>query len=139
MARPMPMWRRYLTFWGRHLRRDLDDEIEFHLQARTRELIDAGWTPGDARAEAARLFGDTRPVVAECLHIDGRIEQEKRMRRWLDDLAQDARSAVAQFRAQPKLWGAIALTVAAGVMASRSRLLLRIDNSDRRPSVAALP
>ena len=32
------MWRRYLTFWGRNRRRDVNDEIDFHLEMRGRNV-----------------------------------------------------------------------------------------------------
>jgi membrane protease YdiL (CAAX protease family) len=37
---------------------EIDDEIEFHLDMLTRDLIAAGMSPSDARAEAIRRFGD---------------------------------------------------------------------------------
>lgn len=81
-----PMWRRYLTFWGGNLDRDLYDELEFHIEARARELVDEGWTPDAARTEARRLFGDAARIVSECRQIDHRFEKENRMIRYLEDL-----------------------------------------------------
>jgi hypothetical protein len=52
------MWRRYATLFGRNIRRDIEDELEFHIEARARELVDAGWSPRAAEEEAHRLFGD---------------------------------------------------------------------------------
>ena len=49
-----PIWRRHLTFWRTNIDSDLDDEIRFHLEMRTRELIDKGWQPKAADAEARR-------------------------------------------------------------------------------------
>ena len=39
-------------------RRDVDDEIDFHLDMRTREFIERGMSPEDARRAAASAFGD---------------------------------------------------------------------------------
>ena len=44
MIRKTPMWRRYLTFWGRNSRRDVNDEIDFHLEMRGREFAEKGMT-----------------------------------------------------------------------------------------------
>ncbi len=43
MTRRKPIWRRYSTLFGRNIRSDIEDELEFHIDSRTRELIDAGW------------------------------------------------------------------------------------------------
>jgi len=112
-----PMWRRYLTFWGRDIDRDLYDEVEFHIEARARELIDAGWTPEAARNEARRLFGDPRPILSKCRWIDSRFEKEKRMTRYLEDLKSDVRFAFRQFQRQPKFWAVIILTLVIGIAA----------------------
>jgi len=40
----------------------IDDEIDFHLDMLTRELIDAGMPPEAARVEAQRRFGDRNAV-----------------------------------------------------------------------------
>ena len=37
---------------------DLDEEIEFHIDARTDELVRSGMAADDARREAQRLFGN---------------------------------------------------------------------------------
>ena len=42
MTRRTPMWRRYATLFGRNIRRDIEDELEFHIDARVRELVAAG-------------------------------------------------------------------------------------------------
>jgi hypothetical protein len=65
-----PMWRRYLTFWGRDIDRDLREEVAFHIEARTRELLDAGWPPDAAAAEARRQFGSHDAILSECHQID---------------------------------------------------------------------
>ncbi len=39
------------------MRRELGEELAFHLEMQTRQLVDEGWTPGAAAAEARRRFG----------------------------------------------------------------------------------
>jgi hypothetical protein len=41
------------------LNRELDEEIEFHLAARTEELIGGGMTPDQAREQARPQFGSS--------------------------------------------------------------------------------
>jgi len=50
-------WRRW-----RDGRRELDEEIEFHLDSLMQDLIEEGWEPADARREAIRRFGNPEHV-----------------------------------------------------------------------------
>ena len=115
MTGKTPMWRRYLTFWGRDIDRDLRDEVEFHIEARARELVDAGWQPDAAATEARRQFGNRDAIVSECHQIDLGFEKKKRMMRHLRDLHGDMQFAVRQFFSQP-LYSAVAvMTLALGI------------------------
>ncbi len=57
-----PMWRRYLRFLGTDVPADVEDELQFHLDMRTRELITRGMDPEQARAEALRRFGNLERI-----------------------------------------------------------------------------
>jgi putative ABC transport system permease protein len=115
MTGKTPMWRRYLTFWGRDIDRDLRDEVEFHIEARTRELVEAGWRPDAAAAEARRQFGNRDAIVSECHEIDIRLEKKKRMTRHFSDLQGDLQFAIRQFFSQ-RLYSAVAvITLALGI------------------------
>jgi putative ABC transport system permease protein len=109
------MWRRYLTFWGRDIDRDLRDEVEFHIEARTCELVDAGWAPDAAAAEARRQFGNRDAILSECHQIDTRFEQKKRTMRHLSDLRGDITFAVRRCFSE-RLYSAVAIiTLALGI------------------------
>jgi len=54
-------------------KRDVDDEIQFHLEARVADLIERGARPDDARRQAIAEFGDAEAVRADTLRIDQRI------------------------------------------------------------------
>src|SRR5690242_16280386 len=45
--------------------REVADELRFHLEMRTREFIDAGMSPEDARRAADAAFGDVAAIDAE--------------------------------------------------------------------------
>ncbi len=45
---------------------EIADEIEFHLEQRTRELVEQGRSEQDARAEAERRFGSVERVRESC-------------------------------------------------------------------------
>ena len=65
MART-PIWRRYLRLFGADVTGDVEDEIRFHLETKTEELVREGWSPEAARRETARRFGDLATVRAYC-------------------------------------------------------------------------
>ena len=52
---------------GDKLSGDLDEELEFHLEARTRDNLDAGMTPEAARRDARKRFGN-RTLAKERTH-----------------------------------------------------------------------
>jgi predicted permease len=114
------MWRRYRTFWGRNVDADLRDEVDFHVDARARELIDAGWDAASAHDEARRVFGDADRVLAECRRIDRQREQERRMTAYLADIKDDVWFAWRQIRRQPRYWAVVVLTLVVGIAASAS-------------------
>ena len=64
-------WRRIFRLdVGRgHVERDVDEEIAFHIEMRTRRLIESGVLPDAARALALAQFGDLPGVRDECLSI----------------------------------------------------------------------
>jgi putative ABC transport system permease protein len=84
-ARP----RRERRLWGPDLRRDVDDEIAFHLQERERELTARGVPLNEARAEAARRFGNVKDIAAACRQIDHAWHREQRRASMWNDLRQD--------------------------------------------------
>lgn len=77
----IPQWRRYDRLLGPEPRADIRDELRFHLEAKTDDLIAQGWRPAAARKEAERQFGDLRTVQ----HIGERIGEKMERRRRLQD------------------------------------------------------
>ncbi|HSG46522.1 MAG TPA: ABC transporter permease [Longimicrobiales bacterium] len=59
----MTMWKKLMDrLTGRGTRRELDDEMAFHLEALTRDLMDRGMSPSEARREALRRFGNPEQI-----------------------------------------------------------------------------
>src|SRR5918997_939989 len=76
-------------------------EVEFHIEMRTRELVERGMNPAEARAEALRRFGNLDDVSAECRAIGSDRERTVRRAEFLGELRQDAAFAVRQLLKSP--------------------------------------
>ena len=115
----------------RAIDRQVDDEIRFHIEERTEQLIAAGLRADEARASAERMFGDmdrTRQFLrASTRRREGRMQRSERLAR----IAQDARYAFRQMRRERSFTAVAVMTLAIGIAANAimfgvvDRLLLR--------------
>ncbi len=86
------------SFGRKQLAEDVRTELEHHIALTEESLVQGGMTPADARAEAARRFGDRSVVESDCLQVGEqlRIRQERSIS-WID-LRQDLGYAVRSLR-----------------------------------------
>jgi len=117
MARP-PAWRRYARFFGVDVRRDVDDELRFHLDAKTQALIDDGLSPKAARAEALRQFGAVSDVRALCETWGTASVRRRERRLYLTGWGQDLRYALRTLRRTPLVSFVAIVSIALGVGAN---------------------
>src|SRR5690242_20528549 len=121
MSTPNDSPRRAFRFPWRSARRigtDVDDELRFHLDMRTAELVAAGMSEADARREATREFGDVEFTRRYCRTLDERGERATRRGDWLADAAHDLAQAIRVLRRSPGSLVIALVTSALGVDAN---------------------
>jgi hypothetical protein len=100
------------------LQAEVDDEIAFHIEARTEQLVAAGMPIDEARVEAARRFAHASSLHEARGHLqDSAARRERRMhvQEWLQAVAQDVRLAARGLRRTPGFTLAVVLTLGLGL------------------------
>jgi predicted permease len=113
-------------------RRELDEELAFHLEERVAEAIARGVPPGKARKEALRRMGDLDRARAACARIDARRARGERWSLRLEELRQDLVLAVRSLKRRPTFTAGVVLTLALGLGAN-SAIFATLDALVLRP------
>lgn len=98
--------------------RDVDEEVRFHLESRTRELMEReGLTRPEAEGLARREFGGTEAerVLRRETH---RLQRRRRVAETADRVWHDAALAVRRLRRQPGFTALASITLAIGIGAT---------------------
>ena len=86
---------------------ELDEELQYHLDAETERNIARGLTPRDAALAARRAFGNPTQLKEEV--------RDSWNRRWWERLVADTRYALRSFRRAPAFAATVIATIALGL------------------------
>jgi putative ABC transport system permease protein len=113
MKRSLRSW-----LWRVSIRQEVDEELGFHIEMRTRELVERGMDPKAAREIVLSRIGDLGELTRTCEDLGRKREREMRLSQWLEDLRDDVAVAVRQLKASPAFALVAVLTLALGIGAN---------------------
>jgi putative ABC transport system permease protein len=118
--------------WRVPVDQEVDEEIAFHLEMRTRELVERGVDPGTAREQAMARLGDVARLKRTCVDLGKKRDREMRLVQWIDELRHDVKFAVRQLAHAPAFTLVAAITLALGIGAN-SAIFALVDATLLRP------
>jgi predicted permease len=100
------------------LRQEVTDEIRFHLDTRTEELIAAGLTPREARDRAEAEYGDVQASAGELVQVDRRRQGHARREDLVQSFVEDVTFAARSLARRPGLLAVTTVVLAIGIAAN---------------------
>ena len=133
MKRSLRSW-----LWRVPIDQEIDEELELHIEMRTRELVARGMDPRTAREVALSRLGDIRTLKRTMTDLGRKRDRDMRVTLWFEELADDLKVAFRQLKASRSFTVVATLTLALGIGAN-SAIFALVDATLLRPLPYADP
>ncbi len=84
--------------WRVPIEQEVEEEIAFHIEMRTRQLVEQGLAPDAAREAVLARLGDIDRLKRTCVDLGRKREREMRLTQWLGEFVDDVRFSFRQLQ-----------------------------------------
>ena len=127
MKRSLRSW-----LWRIPIDDEIEEELDLHIELRTRELIARGMDPAAAREMAIRRLGHLTSLKRTMTDLGKKRDREMHISLWLGDLRDDLKYALRQLWHAPAFTLVATVTLALGIGAN-SAIFALVDATLLRP------
>ncbi|HMB53307.1 MAG TPA: ADOP family duplicated permease [Thermoanaerobaculia bacterium] len=104
--------------WRLPVAEEVREELDFHLEMCTRELIAEGWSEAEAQRRAGERMGDLEALGTACRRAARRRDRRFRFADLAAEVTGDARFAWRQWARRPAFSASLVLVLALGIAAN---------------------